>query len=50
MPEDNDKQNGNEFFANKYQNHVACSYGYKLRCVDDKFRKSFMSYLSQDAV
>ena len=30
--------------------HVACSYGYKLLCVDDKFDKPFKSYLSEDAV
>ena len=34
---DNAKQNPNESFANKYQKDVACSYGYKLGCVDDKF-------------
>ena len=30
--------------------HVACSYGYKLVCVDDKSSKSFKSYLGKDAV
>ena len=29
---------------------MACSYGYKLVCVDDKFSKSFKSYLSENAV
>ena len=29
---------------------VACSYGYKLVCVDDKFSKAFKSYLGEDAV
>ena len=29
---------------------VACSYGYKLVCVDDKFSKPFKSYLGKDAV
>ena len=28
--EDNGKQNPNESYTNKYQKHVACSYGYKL--------------------
>ena len=37
--EDNGKQNPNESYTNKYQKHVACSYGYKLVCVDDKFSK-----------
>ena len=35
---------------NKYQKHIACSYGYKLVCVDDKFSKPFKSYLGKDAV
>ena len=30
VPEDNRKQNLNESYTNKYQKHVACSYGYKL--------------------
>ena len=29
--------------------YVACSYVYKLVCVDDKFSKSFKPYLSEDA-
>ena len=37
--EDNRKQNPNESYTNKYQKHVACSYGHKLVCVDDKFTK-----------
>ena len=50
LPEDNEKQNPNESYTNKYQKHVACGYGYKLVCVDDKFRKPFKSYLGEDAV
>ena len=34
---------------NKYQKHVACSYGQKLVCFDDKFNKPFKSYLGEDA-
>ena len=30
VPEDNRKQNLNESYTNKFQKHVACSYGYKL--------------------
>ena len=33
-PEDNGKQNPNDSYTNKYQKHVACSYGYKLVCVN----------------
>ena len=39
VPEDNVKQIPNESYTNKYQKYVACSYGYKLVCVDDKFSK-----------
>ena len=49
-PEDNENQNPNESYMNKYQKHVAFSDGYKLLCVDDNFRKSFNSYLGEDAV
>ena len=38
VPEDNGKQNPNQSYANKYQKHVACSYGYKLVYIDDKFK------------
>ena len=47
---DNGKQILNEPYTNKYQKHVACSYGYKLVCVDDKYSKPFKSYLGEDAV
>ena len=43
--EDNTKKNLDECCTNKYQKHVACSYGYKLVCVDDKFSKLFNLYL-----
>ena len=50
VPEDNGKQNPNVSYTNKYQKHVACSYGYKLVCVGDKFSKPFKSYLGEDVV
>ena len=34
----------------KYKKDAACSYGYKLVCVDDKFSKPFKSYLGEDVV
>ena len=37
-------------YTNKYQKDVACSYGYELVCVDNKFSKSFKSYFREDAV
>ena len=50
MPEDNGKQNPDEFYTNKHQEHIACSYVYKLVCVDDKFNKPFKIYLGEDPV
>ena len=50
MPEDNGKQNPKESYTNKFQKHIACSYGYKLVCVDDKFSKAFKIYLGKDGV
>ena len=47
---DNRKPNPNESYVNKYEKNVACSYGYKLVCVDDKFSKPFKSYLDEDVV
>ena len=43
VPEGNGRQNPNESYNNKYQKHVACSYGYILACVDDKYSKTFKS-------
>ena len=50
VPEDNGKQNPSVSCTNRYQKHVSCNYGYKLVCVDDKFSKSFKSYLGKDVV
>ena len=50
VPKDNGKQNSKQSYTNKYQKHIACSYGYKLVCVDDKFSKPFKIYLGEDAV
>ena len=50
MPEDNEKQNLGECYTNQYQKNVACSYGYKLVFVGDKFSEPFKSYLGEDTV
>ena len=50
VPEDNKKQYPGESYTNKYQKHVACSYIYKLICVDDNFIKPFKSSLVEDAL
>ena len=44
------KANPEESYTNKYQKHIACSYAYKLVCVDDKFIKPFKTYLDKDVV
>ena len=43
VPKDNRKQNPNESCTSKYWKHVACGYGYKLVCVDDRFINPFKS-------
>ena len=48
VPENNEKQNPKESYTNKYQKHIAFSYGNKLVCVGDKFSKSFNTYLGKD--
>ena len=50
VPKVNGKQNPEESYTNKYQTHIACSYGYKLVCVNDKVSKPFKTYLDEDAV
>ena len=50
VPEDHGKQNPEESYANKYQKYIACSYGCKLVCVDDKFSKPFKIYLGKNTV
>ena len=49
VPEDNGKQNLAESYTNKYQKYVACSYGDKLVCADDKCSKLLKSYLGENA-
>ena len=50
MPEDNGKQKLDECYTKRYQKYVACSYGYKLVCLDDKFSKPFKPYIGEDTV
>ena len=38
LPEDNGKQNPDEFYSNKHQKYIACSYSNQLTCVDNKFK------------
>ena len=50
VPEDNRKQNPDESYTKKYQKNIACSYDYKLVCVDDKFSNPFNSCLGEYVV
>ena len=50
VPEENGKQNPNASYTNKHPKYVACSYGDKFVCVDDKFSNPFQSYVGKDAV
>ena len=50
VPENNVKQNPKDFYTNKYEKHVAWSYGYMLVYVDDKFSIPFNSYLGENVV
>ena len=50
MPEDNGKENPEGSYTKKYQKHIACSYGYKLVCVDDTFSKPFKTCLGEGSV
>ena len=40
----------NSSYTRKYQNHVPCSFAYKLVCVDNKFSKKIVLYRGKDAV
>ena len=42
----------NDFFSYtaKYQNHITCSFAYKLVCVDDKYSKDVVLYRGKNAV
>ena len=50
MPKYNGKQNPKESYTNKHLKYIACSYGFKLVYVDDKFSMPFKTYLGKDAI
>ena len=37
------------FTQKKYQNHIPCSFAYKLVCVDDKFSKPIVVFRGKNA-
>ena len=48
VSENNGRQNTDASHKNNFQNHVGCSFGYKLLCVDDQFSRPYRSYLGQN--
>ena len=50
MPQNNGNQNPEKSHTNKYQKDIACSYGYQLVCVDNKFSKPYKTYFVEDVV
>ena len=42
-----DKNNGS--FTKKYQQHIPCSFTYKVVCIDDKFSKPVVLYRGKSA-
>ena len=44
------KCNSNSSYTRKYQNHVPCSFAYKVVCIDNKYSKKIVLYRGEDAV
>ena len=42
--------NGCFSYTEKYQDHIPCSFAYKLVCVDNKFNKDVVLYKGKNAV
>ena len=40
----------NSSYTKKYQDHIPCSFSYKVVCVDNKFSKKVVLYRGKDAV
>ena len=37
-------------YTEKYQDHIPCSFDYKIVCIDDKFTKTTIIYIGENAV
>ena len=46
--ESSDKNNGS--YREKYQNHIPCSFAYKVVCIDNKLSKKVVLYRGKNAV
>ena len=42
--------NENISYTEKYQNHIPCSFAYKVICIDNKFSKDIVIYRGKDAL
>ena len=49
VPKDNEKQNPDSSCTNKSQNHIACSYGYKLVYVDEDAVYNFIHNMIKES-
>ena len=47
---ENTECSSNSSYTRKYQNHVPCSFAYKVVCVDNKYSKKINLYRRKDAV
>ena len=43
-------RNNNVSYTEKYQNHIPCSFAYKVVCIDDKFSKPVFLYKGKNVV
>ena len=44
------RDNNNTSFDEKYQDHIPCSFGYKVVCTDNNFCKKVVLYRGENAV
>ena len=43
-------RNINISYTEKYQEHIRCSFAYKVVCIDDKFSKRVVIYIGKKAI
>ena len=47
---DSDINNNASSYTKKYQDHIPCSFAYKVVCVENKFSKKIVLYRGKDAI
>ena len=45
----NSSDKNNVTYTEKYQDHIPCSFAYKVVCIDNKFRKDIVLYRGKNA-